>query len=265
MAFSFVQITDHHLQESENATVHGFATWASYRAVLRHIAQHVAGHIDFIVSMGDLVDPAPDSAYRAVLRALHADPTGATAPGPLRVTAEGLKDMPMYFMPGNHDDLSAMLRVLFPGSKDMERMNVRFEHQGIRFVCIDWGRDPYALSTPEMFEFLEESLADGMPAVILTHHPVAEVDAAWLDQFLARDTDRFWEIVRGKNVLGVLAGHVHMSTEKLVRNIPVYTLRSTGFQFARQDHPATLLQPPHYRLVTIHDGILTSRLYEVSI
>ncbi len=263
MAFSFVQITDHHLQESENATVHGFATWASYRAVLRHIAQHVAGHIDFIVSMGDLVDPAPDSAYRTVLRALHANPTGATSPGPLRITAEGLQDMPMYFMPGNHDDLSAMLRVLFPGSNDMERMNVRFEHQGIRFVCIDWGRDPYALSTPEMFEFLEESLADSMPAVILTHHPVAEVDAAWLDQFLARDTDRFWEIVRGKNVLGILAGHVHMSTEKLVGNIPVYTLRSTGFQFARQDGPATLLQPPHYRLVTIHDGVLTSRLYEV--
>ncbi len=265
MAFSFVQITDHHLQESEGATVHGFATWASYRAVLRHIARHVSSHIDFIFSMGDLVDPAPDSAYRAVLAALHADPTGTAAPGPLRVSAEGLNGMPMYFMPGNHDDLAAMLRVLFPGSDDMERMNVRFEHQGVRFVCIDWGRDPYALSTPDMFEFLEESLVDGAPSVIMTHHPVAEVNAAWLDQFLARDTDRFWEIVRGKNVLGVLAGHVHMSTEQLIENIPVYTLRSTGFQFARQAQPATLLQPPHYRLVTIHDGMLTSRLYEVSI
>ncbi|OQA43442.1 MAG: 3',5'-cyclic adenosine monophosphate phosphodiesterase CpdA [Chloroflexi bacterium ADurb.Bin325] len=265
MAFSFVQITDHHLQESESATVRGFATWVSYRAVLRHIAQHVAGHIDFIVSMGDLVDPAPDPAYRAVLAALHADPAGATAPGPLRVTAEGLEDMPMYFVPGNHDDLSAMLRVLFPGSPDMERMNVRFEHRGVRFVCLDWGRDPSAQATPELFEFLAESLADDRPAVILTHHAVAPVGAAWLDQFLARDVDRFWNIVRGRNVLGVLAGHVHMSTEELVAGVPVYTLRSTGFQFARQDQPATLLQPPHYRLITIHDGVLTSRLYEVSI
>lgn len=266
MTFSFVQITDHHLTATADGLLRGFSTWHAYRAVLRHVATHVADRIDFIVSMGDLADAGTDDVYRTVLAALGADQTAAEAPGPLRVNVEGLAGLPMYFMPGNHDDLAAMLRVVFPGSREMERMHARFEYDGVRFICLDWGRNAYAVSTPGLFDFLTDSLADDTPAVILTHHPIAKVGAGWLDDFLARDLDRFWEIVRGKNVLGILAGHVHMSTEELVEGIPVYTLRSTaGFQFARQEQPAMLLQPPHYRLVTIHNGALTTRLYEVSL
>jgi 3',5'-cyclic-AMP phosphodiesterase len=265
MTFSFVQITDHHLTESENRLLRGFSTWHSYRAVLRHIATHVAGQIDFIVSMGDLVDPAPDAAYRNVLATLAADPTGARAPGPLYISAEGLANVPMYFMPGNHDDLAAMLRVIFPGSPAMERMNVVFEHSGTRFVCLDWGREAEARAGDNLFDFLARNLADGAPCVILTHHPVARVGVEWLDNFLAPDLDRFWATVHGRNVLGILAGHVHMTTEQIVQGIPVYTLRSTAFQFAREPRSYMTLEKPHYRLVTIRDGVLTSRVYEVTL
>lgn len=265
MTFSFVQITDHHLTEAEDGLMRGFSTWHSYRAVLRHIATHVVEHIDFIVSMGDLVDPAPDASYRNVLAALGADPTGARAPGPLCVSVEGLTDVPMYFLPGNHDDLSAMLRVIFPASVGMDRMNVTFEREGVRFVCLDWGRDAEARAATGMLDFLSESLADGMPSIILTHHPVARVGVEWLDNFLASDLDRFWAAVRGRNVLGILAGHVHMTTEKVIEGIPVYTLRSTAFQFAPEPRPYMILDKPHYRLVTAQDGVLTSRVYEVTL
>lgn len=265
MSFSFAQITDHHLTESEDGLLRGFSTWRSYRAVLRHIADHVAERIDFIVSMGDLVDPAPDSSYQKVLAALGADPAGARAPGPLRVSAEGLSGMPMYFLPGNHDDLGAMMRVLFPASPAMERMNVTFEHDGVRFICLDWGREADARSTPELYEFVNDNLAGGAPSVILTHHPVAPVGVQWLDNFLAPGLDRFWSAVRGKNVLGILAGHVHMTTEKVVEGVPACTLRSTAFQFAPEPRPYMILEKPHYRVVTVHEGILTSRVYEVSL
>jgi 3',5'-cyclic AMP phosphodiesterase CpdA len=101
--------------------------------------------------------------------------------------------------------------------------------------------------------------------VILTHHHVAPIGVPWLDNFIADDIDRFWQTVRGKSVLGVLSGHVHMTTETIVEGIPVLTLRSTGFQFARHPQPLLTLEPPHYRVVTIAGGVLTSRVVEVAI
>ena len=42
MAFSFIQITDHHLRPVETDLVRGMSTDNSLRAVLRHISQHAA-------------------------------------------------------------------------------------------------------------------------------------------------------------------------------------------------------------------------------
>jgi 3',5'-cyclic AMP phosphodiesterase CpdA len=177
----------------------------------------------------------------------------------------------MYFLPGNHDDDVAMARTLFSGSRQsgasgsLDRLNAWWEHDGIRFVFVDWGRRAKASSTPEMFDFLAQALEAGRPAVVLTHHHVAPCGAAWLDDFIADDVDRFWDALRGKNVLGVLAGHIHMTTETLVEGIPVLTLRSTCFQFARQARPLLTLEPPQYRVVKIDRDGLTSEVVEVAL
>ena len=42
MDFSFVQITDHHLRETEATLTSGYSTAYALRTVLRHIAEHVA-------------------------------------------------------------------------------------------------------------------------------------------------------------------------------------------------------------------------------
>lgn len=60
-SFSFVVISDHHLTEDESRLTRGFSTWSSFRAVLRAIARTVGSRIDFVVSLGDLVEPAPES------------------------------------------------------------------------------------------------------------------------------------------------------------------------------------------------------------
>jgi 3',5'-cyclic AMP phosphodiesterase CpdA len=273
MAFSFIQITDHHLTASESILTRGFSTNYAFRTVLRHIAEHAAEiNPSFIVSTGDLGETDPSGAYRAAVHLLRARVEGASAPGPVMVSLDGIAELPMYFLPGNHDDLAAMFRLLFPGghgsvpaSAGTDRMDRWFEHGGVRFVCLDWGRADKAHSTPTTFEFLSAALEDEAPAVILTHHQVAPSGAAWLDRFIADDVARFWDALRGKNVLGILSGHVHMTTETGVDGIPVLTLRGTGFQFARQARPLLTLESPHYRVVTIDGGVLTSKVVEVAL
>ena len=77
----------------------------------------------------------------------------------------------------------------------------------------------------------------------------------------------FWDAlaapaVRGR-ILGVISGHVHITYEKLVRGIPVFGLRSTAFPFALLDEPLYALLPPHYRLFTVRDGLLSGQVFEV--
>jgi 3',5'-cyclic AMP phosphodiesterase CpdA len=279
MAFSFVQVTDHHLTSSESVLTRGFSTNYSFRAVMQHIAEYAGAKADpggmapsFIVSTGDLGEKDPPGAYRAIGQLLRARMEPIGMPGPLTVSLAGTGETPMYFLPGNHDDLAVMSRCLFTGNEQPrptsdhpDRLNTWFEVGGVRFVWLDWGREAKASSTPEMFDFLSLALGEGRPAVILTHHHVAPIGVAWLDGFIADDVHRFWEIVRHKHVLGVLSGHVHMTTERVVEGIPVLTLRSTAFQFARQARPLLTLEPPHYRLVTIDGDVLTSKVFEVAL
>jgi Icc protein len=114
-------------------------------------------------------------------------------------------------------------------------------------------------------DFLAQALTAGLPTIVLIHHAVLPLEARWMDRFLADDMDPFWKALTGHEVLGILSGHLHNTYEQLVHNIPVLGLRSTMFQFAVQDEPLITLLPPQYRLVTVHDGVLTSRVFEVEL
>jgi len=80
---------------------------------------------------------------------------------------------------------------------------------------------------------------------------------------IADNVDRFWEAVCGSSVIGIFCGHTHATYEAEVAGIPVFGLRSTAFQFTLQDKLFFCFSPPHYRLVTIHDGRLTTEIFEV--
>jgi 3',5'-cyclic-AMP phosphodiesterase len=263
MTFSFIHITDHHLAESEAALVHGFSPAQAFRAVMRHIAEHAATSADFIVTTGDLVESASDLAYCNLSHMLDLHDDQTEAPGPLRISLEGLRDFPLYCLPGNHDDRPRFFQYLFPKTPATPLMNVAITHKGVQFVYLDWGPQAKAISYSATLDLLAQSLRTDLPSVILMHHHVVAIGSRWLDDFMADDVDRFWEIVIGHNVLGIFCGHAHITYERVVENIPVFGLRSTALPFALQDDPLVCLLPPQYRFVTIHNSVLTTRVFEV--
>jgi 3',5'-cyclic AMP phosphodiesterase CpdA len=265
--FSFIQITDHHLMESDGQTRLGFTPDRSLRAVFRHIAAGAGQQADFILSSGDLVEPPTDATYSYALQLLGTKP--AAAPGPLRINIEGLHDFPMYVLPGNHDERAFFFRHLFPESAGADLFNYTFEHKGVRFICTDWGEAPKAVFFPQTRAFLAEAVRSDQPLVILTHHHVTPVGSRWLDDFIADEIGQFWEIVSApgvkERVLGILSGHVHIPYETSDHGIPVLGLRSTAFPFAKTDEFALTDEPPQYRVVQIQGNKLTSHVYEVPI
>jgi Icc protein len=268
MDFSFIQITDHHLLESEEQIREGFVPGHALRMVMRHIAENTADKADFIISTGDLVEPPTEAAYACAAKLLGLD-TAAVAPGPWKVNTEGLQDYPMYFLPGNHDDREMVTRCLFSDSKPVALYNFTFEHKGIQFIFIDWGPESKAVFLPETREFLVQALQSDLPSVIVCHQHVKKVGSRWLDSFIADEIDEFWEIITQpdvkKKILGILCGHAHVTYHEEYSGIQILGLRSTAYPFAITDSPLLILAPPHYRFVSIQNNILTSRIYKVVI
>src|SRR5262249_4549111 len=162
--------------------------------------------------------------------------------------------------PGNHDDREHFFTGLFGEAQARQLLNASFVHKDVQFVCLDVGPAVKATLHAETLDFLGQALSARIPSIVLIHHSVVPGGARCLDKYLADDMEPFWKITAGGSVLGILCGHVHNTYEQLVNNIPVLGLRSTVFQFAVQDDPMLVLLPPHYRLVTVHEGALTSRV-----
>ncbi len=265
--FSFIQITDHHLLESEEAEREGFVPGRILRQVMKHIGENVASQADFILSTGDLVEPPTEGAYACASKLLGLD-SSAALPGPQHVNVEGLHNYPMYFLPGNHDDRELLTRCLFPDSKPVTLYNFTFEHKGVQFIFLDWGPESKAVFLPETREFLSQALKSSLPSVIVCHQQVRPVGSRWLDNFIADEIDDFWEIVIEpgikEKILGIVCGHAHLTYEDEYRGIQILGLRSTAYPFAKTDDPLVISAAPHYRYIHIHDGVLTSRVYNVS-
>lgn len=266
--FSFLQITDHHLLESEEQVREGFVPGYALRRVMKHIAENTADKADFIISTGDLVEPPTEAAYEGAIRLLGLE-ASAQLPGPQHINVEGLQHYPMYFLPGNHDDREQMTRCLFPNSAPVELYNLTFEHKGVQFIFLDWGPESKAVFLPGTREFLSQALKSELPSVIVCHQHVKPIGSRWLDNFIADEIDEFWEIVTAPRlkdrILGILCGHAHITYEDEYQGIQILGLRSTAYPFARTDGPTVILAPPHYRFITIKNNVLTSRIYKVLI
>ncbi len=265
--FSFIQITDHHLLESEEAEREGFVPGRVLRRVMKHIAENVANKADFVLSTGDLVEPPTEAAYECAIKLLGLD-SSAALPGPQRLNVEGLHNYPLYFLPGNHDDRELVTRCLFPDSKPVPLYNFTFEHKGVQFILMDWGPESKAVFLPETRAFLSQALKPELPSVLVCHQHVKPIGSRWLDDFIADEIDDFWKIVTRpgirEKILGILCGHVHITYEDEYEGIQILGLRSTAYHFAIADEPVVISATPQYRYVHVQDGILTSRIYNVS-
>lgn len=184
-------------------------------------------------------------------------------PGPLIINAHGFHDVPIYVVPGNHDKRTAFFRNLFTTVPEDQLMNTSFEYGNLRSVFLDWGPEGKAVASPALLNHLGTTLRDEMPTVLLMHHHVIPVGSRWLDLAIADGIDRFVEQITGKNVIGIFSGHTHATYEK-----QFVGFQSTAYAppvsslYCRMSCCACLLAP-HYRVVSIENGVLTTEIIEV--
>jgi len=213
-----VQITDTHVVE-RGTLLYGMADTA------RHLAETVSEINamrplpDMVLITGDLVEhpgPATYSHFHDLIEPL---------------------EMPVYLMPGNHDDPEIMWGYfrhtpMFPAKPP--HFQYVIEHNPFRILMLNSHLDNSELPCygPRRLQWLDEQLAaSDLPALIAIHHPPMKTGIGFIDMVGAEWYEGIAEVLqRHPQVLKVICGHGHLDLQGRLGNIPVQMVGSIAHQ-----------------------------------
>ncbi|MHB1124979.1 MAG: phosphodiesterase [Ramlibacter sp.] len=241
-----VQLTDLHIREP-GCLAYGRLDTAPYlrRAVASVL--RLKQQPDAVVITGDLSDFGRPAEYRHLAQLLSPLP------------------MPVYLLPGNHDDRDELRRG-FPdhtylGASGFVQYSVQVG--GLRLITLDTvehGQSHGALCASRL-DWLERELAlhGDQPVIVAMHHPPFETLIGHMDKIGLRDGAAQLEaiIARHPNVERVLCGHLHRSIDVRFGGTIASTSPAPAHQVALDLHPDAparwMLEPAGFRLCAL-DG-----------
>ena len=234
-----LQITDLHLFAGSEGTLIGLNTEQSLEAVEAQIrANDLPANL--ILATGDLVHDGTPAAYQRSFS--HLASLG----------------LPVYCLPGNHDELQAL-------QDSANRVSINYvehcHHGNWHFIFLDSTipDNDGAHLTGKSLQMLEthlQSAPDDHTLVCLHHQPV-KMGSQWLDTMALDNPDEFFAIIdRYPQIRGILWGHVHQQYDGMHKNIHMMSSPSTCIQFLPKSKDFALDNAaPGYRWLELHpDG-----------
>jgi Icc protein len=241
-----LQFSDTHLHASMDSRMRGVTTHDTFMAAIRHAENSARWPADAVLVTGDIVQDESRAGYER-FRDIMA-PLG----------------MPVWCIPGNHDDPKLMDAVL---------RNAPFKVGGdIRLgdwsiVLLDTfltGEDAGGLGEVRLDALAAALRAHaGQHVLICMHHQPLPMGSAWLDGVGLRDAAEFLKVVDGHdNVRVVLWGHVHQASDRQRGAVRFLSTPSTCSQFLPgSDFFALDDRPPGLRWLELHaDGSVNTEV-----
>jgi 3',5'-cyclic AMP phosphodiesterase CpdA len=211
---------------------------------------------DAVLVSGDLADNATADEYDQVRELL----------APLRA--------PLYVLPGNHDDRSALRRHFGVPGADGEPVQYSVDFGPLRLVVLDTtrpGEVPGALDSARL-QWLDAELGTQpeTPTLLAMHHPPLLTGVPALDDFGLPGADRrgLAEVVeRHQQLRRLVAGHVHRTVTGELASRAVLAVPSTYVQARLSFGSAEaewVAEPAGFALHAVVDGALVSHVQPVS-
>lgn len=230
-----LHITDTHLHASPEGRMRGVNTDATLRAVL---AQAMADpdQPDAILATGDLVQDETRAGYERLRELL------------------GAFDLPVYCLPGNHDELATMHQVL-DASPFQVCGDARFDNWCLVMLNSHYDGADFGLLPPAELARLSTTLMrnDAHHCLVCLHHQALAMGSQWLDGVGLRNADELGEILDDHdNVRGVVWGHVHQASDRRRHGVRFLSSPSTCSQFLpNSDDFVTDDRPPGFRWLNL--------------
>lgn len=240
---TLIHLSDTHLLPNEADRMMGVDTMATLRQVIELIGSHGLRPDGFVVT-GDLAqvqmgmpDPAGGgpSKHAGIVTSAHADPTSGdvTSVGAiaaytrLRTVVREIEQRfaaPVVLALGNHDrreDFRA-------GYLGIEPTAAPYDHSerigDLRVIALDSSIPglPFGELDAAQLEWLRAELRTPAPGgtILAFHHPPVAGPIPVLNAIGLRNPDDLAAAIRGSDVIGILAGHVHHATWSALEGIP---------------------------------------------
>ena len=187
---------------------------------------------DAVVITGDLADLGEPDAYGRLRSELE--------PVAKRMGSQ------LIWVMGNHDERGAYAAALFGGDPDDVTPQDRvYDIDGLRIVALDSSVPGYHHGelTDEQLSWLEEVLA--VPAahgtLLALHHPPIPTPIEIMAIIELQEQAKLADVIRGTDVRGILAGHLHYSTHSTFAGVPVSVAGATCYTIDTSAPADTLL------------------------
>jgi len=234
-----LQISDMHIFDNPEDKLLGVPTTKSFEAIIDLIRIEESNEkTDLILLTGDLSQDGSASSYQRIAEMLK--PSG----------------VPIYFVPGNHDN-QAVINQVYPTQHILE--NRRIVLPQWQFILLNSQIEGQVRGSlaPSELDFMQNCLIDypDRHAIIVFHHQPVPVGSTWLDKQGLTNGKEFWEVAaKYSNIHTVLFGHVHQEFQEIFNGIRCISAPSTSIQFKPNQADFGLdNQAPGYRWIKLFD------------
>ena len=207
----FIHLTDLHIGNPAVPDDHLFSDTSATLARVLELIASMDRAPQFIIASGDLTNRGDAGSFRQLKSIMAAT------------------DLPVIYALGNHDTRPGFYEGMLGQMTDMD---APYDHDqviaGVHIITLDTTTPGQIGGTiePEQFNWLDRTLGEHaqLPKLIVAHHAPALGDTPPWDHWRTVEfsqSQRLAEVLKGRNVLGILSGHIHHDRFSVWHGIPV--------------------------------------------
>ncbi|MFA5961053.1 MAG: metallophosphoesterase [Tatlockia sp.] len=241
-----IQLTDTHLV-SNNSELFGFNTNDNFNRVMDSVFKKEINDTDFILLTGDLSQDETAGSYQYLLDAFQ----------PCSI--------PVFWIPGNHDDFELMNTVFNQSSLFNFPKFIDLKHWIFLFINtqLEGSINGYINSNDLLMikNQLSEAAEKNKNIVLVMHHHPTEVDTPLIDEYILNNREELWSIISDSRVKMIISGHVHGDYSFNHRGVKIECAPATCFQFQKGSTSLQIENSIGYKIHNFELGSVDNKLH----
>lgn len=203
----FVHLSDLHITDPATPDSHLYSDTATTLEAVKEQLARISPKPSFVVVSGDLTNHGSPESFLALKQHLAS------------------LELPVLLALGNHDKRAPFYQVFRDENSEAPYYYSQV-FEGLHVIVLD-SSTPNKVDgsiEPEQFAWLEAELQNHLelPKLLVIHHPPCPIQFSIFDHitFNAEDATKLGDLLRGKNIVGILSGHVHFDRISIWNGIP---------------------------------------------